>query len=353
MDNPTREAASPQRPWSLPAGTAAMRLEQSATLLRLEGPDSLRFLHGQGSQDLQGARPGQWLRSCCLTPTARVTALVEVLADDGGAWLVITTGQAEVGREQLDRVLFPADQVVLGPLEPVQLITRRPGDDPSTDDHRDGEALAFRSADGPSSWRALLGDPSRGFWLGEHRLLLRGQEPLPSELADQPALSATEAEHWRISRGLPAHPGELNGETNPFELGLAARVSLSKGCYVGQETLARLATYDGVKQQLRRWRWHGTEADAADRLARLQPGQTLITHAGEKAGRITSTLRLEASAITAESEPVVVIGLALVRRAALIEPWLIAGSDPASGPQLEMSPPADFMPPPVGTGRAV
>ena len=30
-------------------------------------------------------------------------------------------------------------------------------------------------------------------------------------------------------------------------------VSLGKGCYVGQETLAKLATYDGVKRQLRRW----------------------------------------------------------------------------------------------------
>ena len=338
--DPAKEAASPCRPWPVPPPVQAVRLEQPATLLRLEGPDSLRFLHGQSSQDLQRALPGQWLRSCCLTPTARVTALVEVLVDSSGAWLVITSGDATALRTQLDRVLFPADQVQLGDLEPVRLIESLPAQAPSQPEPR---------------WSGYGCEPNQGFWLGENQLLLlRGEEPLPEELARQPALSSTDAEQWRISQGRPAHPGELNGETNPFELGLSPRVSLNKGCYVGQETLARLATYDGVKQQLRRWQWQGSATDAADRLEALQVGQPLITPAGEKAGRITSTLPLATSS-AATKETVVVIGLAMVRRASLAEPWLRAtGNDDSgvSGLELELSLPEGFMAPPVGAGRA-
>ena len=340
MQSPAPEATSPGRPWPIPAPMGTFRLEQPATLLRLEGPDSLRFLHGQSSQDLQRAEPGQWLRSCCLTPTARVTALIEVLVDRNGAWLVITAGDAAALRTQLDRVLFPADQVQLGDLEPVRLI----------------ESLPVKPMQPEPRWSSLGDEPTRGFWLGDNQLVLRGEEPLPPDLAQQPALKPMDAEEWRISQGRPAHPGELNGETNPFELGLSPRVSLSKGCYVGQETLARLATYDGVKQQLRRWHWQGPAGDAADQLEALQAGQPLITPGGEKAGRITSTLRLATNSSTAASGTVVVIGLALVRRAALDEPLLRAcgkeDASGASGPELELSRPEGFRAPPVGAGRA-
>ena len=45
----------------------------------------------------------------------------------------------------------------------------------------------------------------------------------------------------------------MNGETNLLELGLSGRISLDKGCYLGQETMAKLVGKAGVKQQLRCW----------------------------------------------------------------------------------------------------
>jgi len=53
----------------------------------------------------------------------------------------------------------------------------------------------------------------------------------------------------RLQQGRPQAPAEINERFNPFELGLAERVSLNKGCYVGQETLPSSPPYDGVKQQ--------------------------------------------------------------------------------------------------------
>jgi folate-binding protein YgfZ len=82
---------------------------------------------------------------------------------------------------------------------------------------------------------------------------------------------------------------EINDDTNPFELGLTQRVHLAKGCYVGQETLAKLATYDGVRRQLRRWHCPQGAIDLGEIFA---SGQVLRDAEGERAGQITSSLPL-------------------------------------------------------------
>jgi folate-binding protein YgfZ len=144
-------------------------------------------------------------------------------------------------------------------------------------------------------------------------------------------------EQRRLQLGIPVAPFELNDDTNPFELGLADRVSLSKGCYVGQETLAKLATYDGVKQQLRCWH-------AAAGAVAPEPGFILRGPGGERAGVITSALALPAGEGW--------LGLALVRRSALDQPQLWAGEEaPQQGLQLAITVPPLFVAPPVGTGR--
>jgi folate-binding protein YgfZ len=54
----------------------------------------------------------------------------------------------------------------------------------------------------------------------------------------------------RIRQGRPQADAELTEDYNPLEAGLWHTISYNKGCYIGQETIARLNTYQGVKQQL-------------------------------------------------------------------------------------------------------
>jgi folate-binding protein YgfZ len=250
-----------------------------------------------------------------------------VLVDRDGAWLLLRGADGTALWQGLERVLFPADRVQLGPVTPVRLITPL----------GDGSDALPQVADG--SWISL--EDGSGWLLGRQLVLLTNAE-LPAWLADRAPLPAREQQRWRIQQGVPAAPGEINDDTNPFEVGLADRVSLSKGCYVGQETLAKLATYDGVKQQLRRWFWRGTEGPGA-------PGTLLYSAkdgAGEKsssnrAGLITSSLALEDD---------LWVGLALVRRQSLQQTSLRAGPDP-QGPLLELSRTPAYVDPPVGAGR--
>jgi len=324
-------------PWNWRPAEAC-RLEQPLLWLRLEGADTRRFLHGQTSQAVELAPPGSWLSTCCIGPTARMKGLAELLLDQDGAWLVITAGDGAAVRQALDRVLFPADAVSLGPLRQ-GLLVRPLGPAAST-----AATTAASSTDtAPSSagagavrrWQP--GPEPESFWLGEALLLLQESRSLPPALAQCRTLGAEEAERWRIQQGQPRAPQEINEETNPFELGLAARVSLNKGCYVGQETLARLATYDGVKQQLRRWFLAASDASSltSDQLA---SGAELLEASGERAGRISSALRLEDGSW---------IGLALVRRGCLDAPWLQLAAAPVP---LWLSIPAESVPPPQGAG---
>lgn len=56
--------------------------------------------------------------------------------------------------------------------------------------------------------------------------------------------------HYRIEHGIPMAPNEINDIHNPHELGLAKLVNTAKGCYIGQEVIARLETYAKVQKQL-------------------------------------------------------------------------------------------------------
>jgi folate-binding protein YgfZ len=305
------------------------RCDWPVSLLRLDGPDVLRFLHGQTSQALELAQSGQWLSTCCITPTARLRALAEVLVDGEGATLVIRDGAGEAVRSALDRVLFPADAVRLGPLAAGLLV----------------ESIGVESdpqAPAAGRWAALAA-PDKGWRLGSQLTLLPAGQPLPAALAELSPLSPEEQEHWRLGQGLPVAPNEVNEDTNPFELGLADRVNLNKGCYVGQETLAKLATYDGVKRQLRRW------------ICVEPPAQGIGLAAGTKLwGEATGESSQRAGVITSSFSPDggrVWIGLALVRRQALEAGRLRAGEG-AGAPWLELSLPERFVAPPVGAGSA-
>jgi folate-binding protein YgfZ len=297
------------------------RWSTPVSLIRLEGADVLRFLHGQSSQALAQASPGQTLATALTSPTARMRGLALVLVRERAADLLVLSGDGPAIHQGLDRVLFPADQVTLGAPEPA-LLVRWLGASPPA-----GEATA-------AGGQGELLQPGVDLGAGPNQpaLLLRGQEQLPDWLATLPQLSAEAIELQRVRSGFPSQPEEINDDTNPFELGLAGWVSLNKGCYVGQETLAKLATYDGVKQQLRHWRWQPNPAAPAPMPER---GSSITTADGQRAGAISSCL---ATATGAE-------GLALVRRVALDQPELWAGAA-----QLTISTPPAFVPPPQAAG---
>ena len=56
--------------------------------------------------------------------------------------------------------------------------------------------------------------------------------------------------YYRVMQGIPASPNEINDLFNPHEAKLTDLVSFTKGCYIGQEVIARLDTYEKVQKHL-------------------------------------------------------------------------------------------------------
>ena len=276
--------------------------DQTFPVLRLEGSGSRTFLQGQTSADLQQAEEGRPLPACWLDATGRVQALLEIRMDASGADVLVLSGAVDAVSQGFDRVIFPADRVRLKGSRP----------------QRRQELLV----------QGQPMEPVNVCWTEE--------EPSASDrFPASEAASTNQLDHWRLEQGWPLSAGELDGTTNPFELGLSPWVHLNKGCYLGQETVAKLASRGEVKQQLRSWRTPSSEL-----VGTVPQRGTVLRREGERAGVITSALEIP----SAQGSPREWIGLALVRRQALAAPQLSLDNDQGT---IQLFKPQAFSEPPT------
>ena len=85
----------------------------------------------------------------------------------------------------------------------------------------------------------------------------------------------------RIEQAIASYPAEMNEDRNPLEANLKPHISFNKGCYIGQEVVARLNTYDRVQRFMCRLEFDdGTAAE---------PGSQIIVD-GNTVGEVTSSV---------------------------------------------------------------
>ena len=89
----------------------------------------------------------------------------------------------------------------------------------------------------------------------------------------------------RIERGVPSTDAEIAEHFNPLEAGLKKFISFNKGCYVGQEVVARLNTYDKIQRRLVGLQW-----DSPSRKL-LSPSISLSAQ-GKQVGLVTSLIEV-------------------------------------------------------------
>ena len=75
-----------------------------------------------------------------------------------------------------------------------------------------------------------------------------------------------EYNHFRIDAGEPVYGSELTEEFNPLEAGLLPYISFNKGCYIGQEVVARLNTYDKVQRKLVKFKWDSVDYELSGKV---------------------------------------------------------------------------------------
>lgn len=233
-------------------------------VIALEGEESGPFLQGQLSQDVLGIPEGGSAWSWVLSPQGKVDALVRVTRVPGGRWLLDTDrGWGQKVVERLNRFKLRT-KVTVEALDWSVLALRVEA----------GEG-APAPAGSDVTTRPVAATPG---WPGAEGVDLVGPNPEVPEGWRLIDAAAQEAE--RIALGIPRMGAELDERTIPGETGLIPRtVSFTKGCYTGQELVARVDSRGG---------------NVPRRLARLEPdgpveaGSALATADGEAAGVVTS-----------------------------------------------------------------
>jgi folate-binding protein YgfZ len=296
-------------------GVVAVDRPDLATI-GLRGADVLRYLHAVCTQDTAGLRPGETAEALLLSPKGRTEPAVRLAVLADGVLLDTDGDAAPALAERLARFVFRYDVTVA---EPVKGAVSLLG--PAADDALAAAGLPLPAGD--------PGDPG-GPGLVAHRTAVGVDLVGPDAPAAAGALeragvaAAAPAELWelvRVERGLPRAGRELTDDVLAEEAGLlGSHVHLDKGCYPGQETVARVHNLGQVQRRLAGLRFG---PDGPGGLP--APPTDLVTDDGRRAGQLRSVV---------DHPELGPIGLAYVRR--LVEPGRLvrAGDHPATVVEL-------------------
>ncbi len=256
-------------------------------LLELTGDDRLNFLHNQSTNDLKALKSGQGCDTVILTSTARTIDLVSAFVMENSILLLVSPNRREQLLQWFDRYIFFGDKVevcdrtdtlaafsLLGPGS--QALFEHWGLALPTEPHQH-QQFTFQNI----TVRIAGGG---GFSTPGYTLIVQQQQAADLwQLCRQAGALPMGVQGWEqlcVQQGRPSPDTELTEDYNPLEAGLWHTISLEKGCYIGQETIARLNTYNGVKQQL----W-GIQLDGP-----AESGTPLLVE-GKKVGVLTSQVQ--------------------------------------------------------------
>jgi folate-binding protein YgfZ len=263
-------------------------------LLAVTGSDRVRWLDGMLSNDVRVLEPGPARSGChavLLTAKGRVVADLHVLAREEAFWLETGASALVATTDTLERHVI-ADDVAIVDLS--DSLERLAVEGPRAREALEG-AAARRIELALGSWEQLelAGAPvvvARFGFTGEEGYQLfapieHGQAVADALRAANPDLGEVGSrarEILRVEAGIPALGSELDESVLPAEANLTDAVSLTKGCYVGQEVVARMHSRGRVSHRLVGLKLLGGPGPGLP-----EPG-TQLEAAGKKVGELTS-----------------------------------------------------------------
>ncbi|MBH8556370.1 folate-binding protein YgfZ [Nostocaceae cyanobacterium CENA357] len=251
--------------------------------IRVSKDDRIRFLHNQSTNDFQSLKPGQGCDTVMVTSTARTIDLVTAYILDDAVLLLVSPNRCEFLMQWLDRYIFFADKVQLADVtnETATFSLIGPGSDAVVEKLGAGAIIGQPYGNHLSINEGLIVAVGSGLASMGYTLILpvSQKQQVWNQILELGALELSDRawDTLRILQGRPAPDLELTDDYNPLEVGLWQTISFTKGCYIGQETIARLSTYKGVKQYL----W-GIRLNAPAEIG------SAIALGDEKVGKLTS-----------------------------------------------------------------
>ena len=195
-------------------------------VVAVRGADAGAWLHDLVTADVEGSKSGQSRRSLLLTPTGRIRADFHIAKVDDGSFLLL---QASEQLEGVDAILTPymlSSDVAL--------------------DDRSGSSVVVAVLGGSAA-----GDGDAGVVLAPsvlgigHDIVVTAGEPareIRKRLRERGLVEVTSAdiETWRIRRGAARMGADFGPDALPSEAGLEDTIDFTKGCFLGQESVAKV-----------------------------------------------------------------------------------------------------------------
>jgi len=233
---------------------AALYLPAEYGILSLTDKDRADFLQRMTTNDIAALEPGQSTVTVLTSPTARILYVFTVLCRANDLLLFPAEGQTHALAQHLRGQIFFMDAVKVNNLSPENVRCRLIGDQSETVLQSFGLDIALADEGTWQERDGLLAVKQHNYGVPGYDLMVSHEQQsvvMERLLAAGVTTIDPAAYHTRrVELGRPAVGHELTEDYSPLEAGLAWTCAENKGCYTGQEIIARQITYDKVTKTL-------------------------------------------------------------------------------------------------------
>lgn len=236
-------------------------------ILRMEGNDAIDLLHRISTNDFRSFKAGSAVQTVLLSEKGRLVDSVVILHRNDHLLVITGRGAHQHVAQWIEKFIIMEDVKLSNETGRHLLFFHcniQPGHHSDVSNRAEHFAFCTKYFDLDSAFHG-----------GGVASLIRNE--LASAALVQVGNEAYEI--FRVRRGIPSYGKEIIAEYNPLELGLTGQMSFVKGCYIGQEVIARLDTYKKVQRKLCR-------VSVATMLP--SDGTYRILADGKEAGNLTS-----------------------------------------------------------------
>ena len=189
-------------------------------VLSIKGKDSNRFLNGLTTSNMN--LQNEVVQTCWLTPKGVLRAILEIYFYENDITIIALEGDLYEIKKFFEDMIFPTDDISLSDIY---------------------KNFRIQEVDENTPWRD-----------GCPKLIKENNIEEYIKKNNFTVFDKLRLKEWKILQALPILNYEIEGTHNPLELGLLDLVDFNKGCYLGQETMARLRKLSSLKQEIRVWR---------------------------------------------------------------------------------------------------
>ncbi len=208
-------------------------------IIKASGNDLIDFLNRMSTNDLRKFPTDEYRKTVLTSDKGRIIDLINVLNFIDHQYIITSQGFQEKVISHLDKYIITDDVSLVDSGEKYFHIIISGDEIPLTANKITGEDVLQNKIYKPDEDEYLFTDD---FKIESLNIICKEKslDKFRELLKDHSLQTCEEYEYMRIDAGIPEGENEFNDNINPMECGMDKYISFKKGCYIGQEVIARL-----------------------------------------------------------------------------------------------------------------